>query len=422
MCGGGCRARGRYLFETAEFALTGGECRCGFDDPPEDEYPVPGDEPSLTITINKSAVIFEDEYEDYPGVAMPRRSTRVRLTVDAYGGPDGGSLSLSSTGFDKLVPVGGGVILPYDQQLAAGTTYHASGVYEGVFASDSERDVIVSGSLVPNGQGDTIDTDARLTVVRIELKENVGALENPFIHRHHYGIAEDVKCIHYPSVASIQWRTTGNGSFTFGATNKFSCPLTAETSRLYAEYATACLPFVLNVIEPERIACDYAEFLPPVPDVGCGMRLHLVVHPFTVSFSNLKIQEIPADLANWQQWGSHSGYFSDYSFYHRWCHTTAWGAGVWYQVDRLNSIGFDTSRIWSWPQPWSTGTLSWTIPYGWKHKDSEATTPAGQINPPSYSVWTMSPNFLEKTKHSHRIGVTSDGQMYFEGNLQNEKH
>jgi len=422
-CGGDCKARGRYLFESAEIALECGECRCGLDDPPGDEAQSqhdPTDGPSLTITFSKAAVIFEDAYEDYPDVVRPRRSTRVRLTVDAYGGPEGGTLSLLATGLEKLTAVDGHVTLPFNQQLAEGAMYHASGVYEDLLASGSERDVIVSGSLVPSGQVSTIQADARLTAVRIEIKENTTAIANPFVHRRLYGIGEDVKCIQHPSAVSVQWRTAGGGSFSDGDAKLFSCPLTAETSRIYAEYASATLPIALNVIEPERIACDYAEFLPPSSnEMGCGMYLYLVVHPFTVSFSNLKIEEIPADLANWQQWSSHSGYFDDYSFYHRWCHTIAWGAGIWHQVDSLNSIGFDTSRIWTWPQPWSTGTLSWTIPYGWKHKDSGATTPVGQINPPSYSVWTMSSSFLEKTKHSHRIGVTSDGQMYFEGNLQN---
>ena len=48
-------------------------------------------------------------------------------------------------------------------------------------------------------------------------------------------------------------------------------------------------------------------------------------------------------------------------------------------------------------------------------------TPTGYFAQ-EYSVWTMSSNFLEKTKHSHRVGVSSDGQMYFEGNLHNESY
>ena len=152
---------------------------------------------------------------------------------------------------------------------------------------------------------------------------------------------------------------------------------------------------------------------------GCGMLLRLLVVPFTVSFRNLKIQEVPADLGNWQQWGSHDGYFSDYAFYQYWCHSTFWGAGVWRSVDEFCSLGFDESRMLNWPQPWSEGHLSWKIPYGWKHKDSTSSVCVGQIEPPTYSTWTMRTNFIEKVKHDRRIGVSLSGQMFFEGVLQN---
>ena len=87
--------------------------------------------------------------------------------------------------------------------------------------------------------------------------------------------------------------------------------------------------------------------------------------------------------------------------------------------NEFNGIEFDESRIWTWPQPWSEGTLSWTIPYGWRLAGSTFNAPVGQINPPSYSVWTMSSNFIEKTKHSHTIGVSANGQMYLDGSLRN---
>ena len=179
------------------------------------------------------------------------------------------------------------------------------------------------------------------------------------------------------------------------------------------------LPIFLQVIEPDGIACDHVTFLPATNEIeGCGMQLKLVVLPCTVSFTGLKMQEVPADLNNWQQWGSHSGYFASYEFYHRWCHTTSYGAGNWLNVSAGNVLGLDVSRIWSWPTPWASGVLSWKIPYGWKHKENPSNTCEGQISPPSYSIWTMNTNFLEKTKHSHRVGLSLSGQTYLDGNLQ----
>ena len=260
-----------------------------------------------------------------------------------------------------------------------------------------------------------------LTVVRVEIKEVATALSTPYVHRRCYGVAEDVECLQFPSVPVIQWQTYGNGTFAFGETKRFCCPITAALCRLYAECKSASFPIMLRVIEPEGIVCDHAEFLPPSSDGrGCGMLLHLLVTPLSVSFSNLMVQDIPADPSNWQQWGGHSGYFDDYGFYQRWCHTVYWGAGVWYPINEYNEMGFDESRMFFWPQPWSDGTLSWKIPYGWQRKNSPFMAPAGQIAPPSYSVWTMNPGFLEKTKHSHCIGVSTNGQMYLDGELKNE--
>ena len=422
-CGGNCpKGILYYLLGGAVFAATGGVCRYGFDDPaPPDPISYdPTDVPSLSITFSKQAVVFDDECEIGMYDVKPKSSTRVRISVDAYGGTRGGELVFSSLNLGKLTPVDGSVTLPPSRTLAEQEAFHTTGVYEGAEASDAEGDVSISGTFTELVTGQQISDSNSLTVVRVEIKEVKMAPGNPYVHRRCYGIAEEVECKQFPSAPAVLWRTNGNGTFSLGITKIFCCPLTAERCQLYAECKSAPLPIILRVIEPERIGCDYAEFLPPTSDgKGCGMLLYLQLLPLSVSFSGLEIQEIPADLTNWQQWGSHSGYFDDYAFYQRWCHTTLWGAGVWHAVNEFNGIEFDESRIWTWPQPWSEGTLSWTIPYGWRLAGSTFNAPVGQINPPSYSVWTMSSNFIEKTKHSHTIGVSANGQMYLDGSLRN---
>ena len=58
-CSGSCGARGTYDFECASFPVSGGECRCGFDDPlPSD--PPPPEQPSFSVWFSDAAVIFED--------------------------------------------------------------------------------------------------------------------------------------------------------------------------------------------------------------------------------------------------------------------------------------------------------------------------------------------------------------------------
>ena len=420
-CCGICTALGHYCLDGAVFDVSGCECRCGFFDPgPGDPAPSP-ESPSLSVSFSKSVAIFEDAYQVRPGEWKPKRSTRVRLTVSASGGLRGGTLVLSSENLDKLSAVAGGAIyLPASLDLGANETFYTTCVYEGTEASDSAEDVSVDGTFTENLTGESLEGSAVLTIVNVSITEKLEAIGNPSAHRHLYGIGEDVSLAQVPATPAIQWGTTGNGSFSYNAGKMFCCPLAAEESELLAQSLGVTLPIPLSIIEPESILCDYAEFLPPAPGKpGCGMLLRLLVTPFVVSFHNLEIQEVPADLNNWQQWGSHSGYFADYAYYQYWCHTTHWGAGVWRGVDEFNSLDFDESRIGSWPQPWSTGYLSWKIPYGWRHKRSMTQACVGQIKPPSYSVWTMSTNLLEKTKHGYRVGISSSGQMFFEGALQN---
>ena len=421
-CSGSCEASGTYDFECASFPVSGGGCRCGFVEPDPPAPPPPPEQPSFSVSFSDSAVIFEDTYQDEPGVWKPRRSTRVWVSVSATGGTHGGSFTLVTENLGKLVPVAcEPMVFPPSMTVGPYGTYCASFLCEGASQSDSAGDVRMSGTFIENETGASFSSSNRLTVVKVEIKEKVIAIGNPSVHRHRYGIGEEVQCLQKPAIPSVLWGTTGNGSFSSGSETLFLCPMRAEEFQLLARCSDTFLPIPISVIEPEAIVCDYAEFLPPVAGGnGCGMLLRLLVVPFTVSFRNLKIQEVPADLGNWQQWGSHDGYFSDYAFYQYWCHSTFWGAGVWRSVDEFCSLGFDESRMLNWPQPWSEGHLSWKIPYGWKHKDSTSSVCVGQIAPPSYSTWTMNTNFIEKAKHDRRIGVSLSGQMFFEGVLQNE--
>ena len=214
-CGMGCTAEGIYHLEDASFLVSGGQCRCGFDDPPPDNPPSshdPTDAPSLMITFSKPTVIFEDAYDDEPGKMEPRRSTRVRLTIDAYGGTQGGALWLTESNMGKLTPVSGGVSLPYSQSLAAGASYHATGVYEGAVASGSGQDVEVAGTFVPDSGSPSIAANAKLTAMRIRLAPAVAAPGNVAPGRHTYGVCERVLYKQFPNSPTVVWNPVGGGS------------------------------------------------------------------------------------------------------------------------------------------------------------------------------------------------------------------
>ena len=58
-------------------------------------------------SFSKSAVIFEDRYENTPGVWVERQSTQTELHCVAHGGPNGGHVRLEIVGEEKLQRVSG---------------------------------------------------------------------------------------------------------------------------------------------------------------------------------------------------------------------------------------------------------------------------------------------------------------------------
>ena len=80
-----CTIRGSYGYEgySEYFEFNYYPEKDEADEPTEPEKPPEEPGPSVSIWFDKSAVIFEDEYENSPGDVVPRRSTRVKLRCTA---------------------------------------------------------------------------------------------------------------------------------------------------------------------------------------------------------------------------------------------------------------------------------------------------------------------------------------------------
>ena len=383
-CESGCSAHGSYLLEAASFSVEGGECRCGFDDPPPDSPPSshePDDPPSLTITFSKSAVIFEDAYENEPGVTMPRRSTRVRLTIDAYGGAQGGTLWLTESNMGKLTAITGGVSLPHSQNLAAGQSYHASGVYEGLEPSDFLGDVGAFGTLTEIGTGHLVSDSNCATVVKMVFTPDF--LINNSEHRHVIGVNERAQCTWVPTTANLDvTAVSGTTSEVFG-NRYYRAPLVGAIPNLIAHIGDVAYNIGIRVLEPNGViarnpvAYDYG--IPTNEAGGAGMELTLTILPTNVSFMGIAVQEVPSDYKDPQ------GYFTNQYFDFAWSHTTNRGAGVWHNIQTENFFMLDNAEMGDWlprMKPngettedtrygWFDGTMNWLIPVGWNERGAD---------------------------------------------------
>ena len=395
-CGAGCSARGTYHLENGLFSVEGGQCRCGFDDPPPDDptssQHMPNDPLSLTITFSKQAVIFEDSFLERPGLTRPRRSTRVRLTVDAYGGSVGGTLALSGVNVDKLAVLDGSVTLPYNNELAPGETYHATGVYEGAVASGGADDVVVSGTLTPTYSAySTLSAEANLTSVKVALAAEYVARDNPSQSRHTYGVGERIRFDATPALSAVNLHAVKDDSgdivtpydtFRGGDISNVNgeSNVDASQTRIYICSAVGSRPNItvsfagteyrpsMIVLEPQEVVTPFAfwsgKFSPT--QVGFGsLVVTNYIAPFTVSFQGVKVAEIPCYDAI-----PPTGYFAE-TYTGPLTHT--FDAGARYQ--RLIKAG----NLWredraGYDDPianWSAGMMVWKIPIGWKRFSNE---------------------------------------------------
>ena len=381
-CESGCVAHGSYLLERTSFSVEGGECRCGFDDPPPDVQTSshdPDDPPSLTITFSKPAVIFEDSFLERPGMTRPRRSTRVRLTIDAYGGSGGGALTLSGVNMDKLVAVNGNVTLPYNDVLAPGATYHVAGVYEGVNESDEENDVVVQGNLVPNYPYNVPSPQARLTAAKVALEAEFTARDNPCQSRHTYGVGERVKFNVTPALSTVELKViksdnggksvydTFENEFTVDASTQriYTCPIVSITPDITVSCAGSRYRPMMKIVEPSHVVTQSAEFdgvCWPMGECGeAGLQTVNYIAPFYVSFQGVAVSEVPCNEAI-----PPTGYFTNLTSHLT--HGTTEGAGRAMWIKPNNYWTTDNAFTTSFIPNWSPGTLIWKIPIGWHRK------------------------------------------------------
>ena len=424
-CGcGGCSTSGTYSYEAASFALPVLWCGC-WDENSEEEptstpHEGPEGKPSVEISFDRAAVIFEDGYANTPDDWVDRRSSSATLTIKAYGGPRGATLSVSGTNLSRLEHVGGDSLPSRPVSVPSGRDVTYRVVYAGCEASGSESDIRVNASI---SGGTSQAKSASITSIRLELTPDTVAPDNPSPHRHVFGVHELVACPISPRVSGIRWEMSDCEEDNYDPFNvagtAFWCPWKGGDYTLYAKWQDATFETPLSVVEPV-VVCQSAEWDGVEGSEGVAGQVALVTHlyvvPRHVSFEDLQMQEVPDE--DKEQTNGHDGYFNDQTKGGAWSHTVAAGAGRWIPVHTNGYWCSDRAGANVYQEPWTNGWKEWRIPVGWGQPGiwNKNVTP----DPPTIQRFTITTNgTVTVRKYGHEIKRATNNKVWLDGILQN---
>ena len=370
------------------------------------------DLPSVTLSFDKSYVIFEPGYEDSFGEWVSSNSTTAKLTVTANGGAHGISISYEFLGgIDKK---SNGGELP--TSVAAHETVTQEINCEGVGPSVDIDGASVVATYTDNATFVTELVDGNITSVEVKLQPVIQRNGRP--NRHTVGVREIVECQHYPPTAPVVWSVNSSSGASISNDNPktfFVAPLISANANLLANCWDANYHPQVTIQEPTGLWCSnnvviVTNAIPPNEFGGIGMALTLYVLPMEVSFENIAVEEVPCTQ------GTHSGFFTNLNFSAFWSHTCDMGAGRWINVQTNNKYGVDTSRFRTWPMPWSEGEMTWEIPIGWNAKGTTTGEQIRNFHDGYQSKWKiMGDGSISKSKHGYTVIKDANGQVRKEG-------
>ena len=413
-CGGtctctGCGALGYYGYEGYRISADGGLCGCGSqsgdgDGGEEEDDDGPYDA-GASVSFSKSAVIFEDRYENTPGVWVERQSTQTELHCVAHGGPNGGHVRFEIVGEEKLQRVSG-ILLPFESDIGAGKKIDFTITYNGKQPSYTTNDIVVTSTFTENVPGAQSEVaEEKLTSVQVWFTTAVAAPLNNKISRHNYGVCEIVNCGHQPYLPDFSWVPLNGGTMIEAA--KYRCPLDATPSPLVVRVGQDIeYPPAMRVYEPNNIEIrntrPATKGFSPGHAGGIGMLMDIYILPLGVSFTEIAVEEVPCSV------GVPTGYFSFPAMAGVASHTTQNGAGTWCNVQEGNKMGVDRPGIYGELLPmtpdgtltndvivgWLEGTLYWPTPFGWNVKGTTGSQPEHK----QFATWV-----------AHETWIHSDG-------------
>ena len=417
----GTSADGTYVYEGYWLPATTCPCGCHYDgegptwtddnEDPDNSGPFAA---SVSATFSKSAVIFENAYENKPGQWVGKRSTRTRLNLVAHGGPNGAALSVAATNLGKLSHISGPDLPLTSIALPANTSVSYAIVYEGNAPSLSTNDVAIVAEIADNVTSEVQESHAELTSIKVIIQEEDSAPAGVCTNRHTYGVGETMRMLTIPAPPGITWSADHGNIVPF----RFTFPLSSDESvELHISYAGVTYYPKINVVEPTGFISDNVSYdvLPRPLGVPGGIALtqNFYLAPLYVNFGNLAVEEVP-----WRQGGGCSGYFCNQWESSSRYHTEDNGAGTWMNVNQeTHYVGRDSAGRRAITNEWSAGTLTWDIPLGWRQRGTLGSP--YKIGPCAQQIINLSDDGTVRIdKCGHWVSRALNGEIQKDGEVQ----
>ena len=365
-CGcGGCSANGYYCYEGYRIGCSGGWCGCGgYDDPdePRDDDPDFPPQVGISASFSKSVIFLEDEYANTPSNVVPWYSDTSSLCCSAWGGPNGGYVTVTISGDSNLIQLNGQT-LPYTCDLEPYETIGFTNTYKAASESSRFREIEVTATFVENETGWSETACPKATAVKVVVRPVVSRSGCEF--RHMMGIREDFEVQTTPSVQKEVDLASGWELSPLGE-NMYRCPIGADDDGIRLTVLDSSYTPSIQVLEPSGIVCS-SGFNRCVDGV-IAMELEPYITPLSVSFFGINMMEKPTEYIG------PAGYFTNECFREIWYHSPARKAGEWKHPRADNFFFADTPSFGEYcPPPLSGGTIDWAIPLAWGELNSSGT-------------------------------------------------
>ena len=340
----------------------------------------PIERPTLSAGLSRDTMIYEDRFEDAPGVWIgPPQPSNV-YALEVSGGHFGGTLTISGNGMAALEKVSG-TRPPGTCTVGPGETHTWTGGYWARQPSAALDDKEIIATFVENETGETLSLTSRFTSVRLELTCVYAAPRNPCPHRHVVGVGEKVVFGLTPALEPVVLEAASlNDGDLYGYHNSFGnttipgndrdrtyvCPASAtQMPQVTVSFRGQEYHPQIVLLEPESVECRKASW-----DGSCFLRGEVgagslvtrnYIKPYNVSFQGILVAEIPCDSVI-----PGTGYFASpppsVSLSHKGDANPLW------QAQRIGEGNYWTVDYAGRGQPypnWSAGRMDWKIPIGW---------------------------------------------------------